>query len=250
MKNSIKHSLMSAVIVVAAATSFAEGSYPVAIMDRPGSLDLGQVEVIGEFDTKPTASAVDPTLSAKVKVGVGKGFQLNLAYDGLNMGNMEVSEVFHVGMRRSLLSVGDYSMSTSFDLPIHFKGQAIQNVRAGLSQGYLFTEGLAISALRGKLVDVKFGPKVELELNVPVELAFQATENVYLELGTNFANLHTQNMKASSYIWTKTPVDFSVTYAFNNIVDVSVKAGFENAQKPKDTFVAGLGVAFRAGDLG
>lgn len=252
MKNIVnKNSIGLLFAILVAGSTVAGEEYPVAISQRPGSLPFGSVEGALDFSTKPVAAQIDPTFGTKVKLGVGGGFQLNLGYDGLNVGNFDASKtVAHVGTRRSLFSAGNYSMSANADLPLYFDGQTVKNMTFGVSNSYSFTDAVSVSALGKKFLDVKFGKKLNLEVNAPVALSFQANENIYLELETKLASASFRKFSEATYIWNETPVDLSVTYAFNNVVDLSVNGGYKrNWTKAENEFTAGVGVAFRAGNL-
>lgn len=252
MKNNLKKNLMSALLVVLTAGAvLAEEAYPVAVLDRPGVLPIGAVEGVVDFNNKGLDLG-HSDVKVKAKVGVGSKIQIDLGYDGAAKGSFEASKLnhtAHVGARASLMSVGSYGNSISFDVPLHFAGQLVENTKIGFTNAYMITNNFAVLALHGDFLDVKYGKKLGLEVNLPVMAAFQASENVYLELGTNLATFNAREFDKSNYIWTKTPVGLGVTYAFNNVIDLSAKVGVEDALNAKKTFNAGVGVAFRAGNL-
>lgn len=256
MKNTMKIKVMSAVIALCGASaSFAQdAAYPVAVLDRPGSLPIGAVE--GAVDFNSEQFDMDKSkVSAKAKFGLGMGTQLTLGYDGVTVKTGKFDDTASVGFRAKLFSVGNYGTSANVNLPVHFNNSIIENVEFGFSNSYAFNNQFVVSALGRNFLDVKFvdkdtkARKLDLEVNVPVVLMFQANENIYLELDTSLANIHTK-FSDSKFIWKKFPVELGVTYAFNNAIDVSVKGGFENALIPTKTFTAGLGVAFRTGNIG
>ena len=83
--------------------------------------------------------------------------------------------------------------------------------------------------------------------HLPIALNFQAGQHVYLSLGTELASWSTAG--ASTYVWEATPLDLKTTFSINNQIDIGVKVGFADVQRPLDTFGGMFNITLRAGAL-
>lgn len=248
-----------AIFLMSAATFAAVSSYPIQIHDRPTALPQGVFQGTMNFKLNKIDDFKQSVLSFGASVGVLDNLQIDLDYDGFKVGQKFAPNTkVRLGAKASLFSVGNWYNSINVQVPFQFKKdqRLLESISLGSSNVYLFTDKLLMLALHDNFLEMKYLKNPEtnkdvarIEVNLPVAVGYQFTDNVWAQASTNLGNIKAMQMKKSKFIWDYTPLDLGLVYSFNNAIDVGINAGFNDVQDFKNTFNASLQVAYRGGNL-
>lgn len=238
---------------------------PIAISARPFTLPMGVFEL--DMDAQGSVAG-DLSSHARIGVGVTDDVQLDVFYGGVDWMNLNPAQSMALGLGVYTGANSVFANMVYFYAPLTFDQDNIAtSVSFAAPTVFGLGAGFSIMALAGDngFINLNFLPSsdadkiaaaegvdpvwtgVNASFHLPIALNFQAGKHVYMSLGTELASWSTTG--ASTYIWEATPVDLKTTFSINNQVDIGLKVGFADVQRPGDTFGGMFSVTFRAGAL-
>lgn len=220
----------------------AKSDYPLQMLERPFTMPKNSFQTGLEFRN----SAVG-IMSAEY--GITDNLQIGLSWDGLVTGETLKPEMsMAVSLGYFLFSTPYASSMAEFKLPFYFESNVLKKASFAFTTSVPLVRGhLGLLLFYDELVALD-GSKENLQasFNFPVRLNWQATEQLYLKLGTSVATLSTTGEHEN--IIDKTPLTFSGLFAVTKSVDLLGSFGFANVQQPKDMVIM-LGISIRGGEL-
>lgn len=247
--------------------------FPVAISARPFTLPMGvfelDVNAKGGWGIDADAGEVVGKLGSRARLGIGvtDDVQLDVYYSGMDWLNMTPSQGMELGLGVFTGANSVFANMVYFLVPLGFDQDNIAT-SIGFAAPTVFGlgAGFSLMALAGDgFIQYRFLPtndadRVAIEeggapvwngmnasFHLPLALKFQAGQSVYMSLETELASWSTTG--THSYVWEKTPLALKSTVSVNNQIDIGLKLGFEDVQKPSETFGGMLSVTLRAGAL-
>lgn len=244
-----------------------ESRYPLRMIDRPGIVPTGIINV--DIDSKLKFVKV-PGTENKVKsvdmgfsstFGIVKGLQGSFGYEGFHFNHLEEGKTettgFSAGKSLSLsakynyLALPGFSAYVSAKLPIYFTDHIIRDFTVGVPVTF-YNSFLAFGGL-GDLFTLTMRKDISAKLDFAAWFGVQVYGNFWAELNTSFGNIYFPNKDGQDKMigtgfWKSLPVDVSLLYGLNPYMDISASAGFGNAIKAEN-FNIGLKITLRAGQL-
>ena len=232
----------------------ANNMFPVAISSRPFTLPAGSFEVATSLGGSLSDKSMGSDL--RLSLGINDDLQLDVTYGGMSWMDVTPTQSMSVGVGYFTYANDFMASMASLSVPLDFGADHVaQSVSFAAFTVFGLGNGFGIHAFYENLVDFHFRPATHgdaewtgmyADFNLPVRLAYQASDEVYLGLSTNLATLHTN--KAQEYIWDVTPIKLAAAYSFSNAVDLGVWVGFTDV-KDANTFNGGIGFSVRGGAL-
>lgn len=225
-----------------------ESRYPMRMMDRPGIVPAGIINV--DIDgTLKDLSAVDVGISGTF--GIVKGLQGSFAYDGLQMNPFEARSSFLLGAKYQYLALPGFSAYINAKLPINIFGHIIREFSVGLPVTF-YTDRLAFGGL-SDLFTVQMRDNVAGMIKFKAWFGIQVVGNLYAELNTSLGQIELKNPDNDARViakglWQVLPLEVSLLYALSPHFDIQAKAGYGDIINLKNLSL-GLTLTIRGGRL-
>ncbi len=220
--------------------------YPLQMLERPFTMPKNAFE--SELLFKNSAVGI---MSANY--GITNDLQLGLSWNGMSTKEVESGKKIVPDMSLSI-NAAYFTFGTRWaagmvtaSMPLHFESNTFQSVS--------FAAPLSIPIVRHHLglflfyydsVVFNWKDGFFAEFNLPLRLNWQATERLYLKLGTNLATLSTNGNH--NHLIKTSPLTLEGLFAVTKNVDILGSFGFPDVQHAEN-MVMMLGVAFRGGAL-
>lgn len=224
-------------------------AYSTSVSQRPFTLPAGVGEVGGKIKLSSDKNAVALDF-VHLSLGVTNDLQLGLSWGGIQFPALSPATSLNVSAGYSLFANDWIASMASLEVPFHFEDQNIRNVSFAMPTVFPIIKGLSIVGFYDSLLNFQFHDRIyKVSVNLPIAVAYQATQNFALDVSTRIAKFDIGALMNQTYIWDSLPVRVKALYAFTNAFDIVGTVGFADAFSPKDTFSVTLGAQFRIGDL-
>ena len=221
----------------------AKSEYPLQMLHRPFTMPKNAFQTSMQF--KNSAVGI---MSAEY--GITHDLELGLEWGGMGTKGQDLQPEMSMAVKLGyfLFSTPYASSMLNFSLPFHFESNVLQKASLSLTTSVPIVRGhLGLLLFYDDLVALDWSKEtLQASFNFPVRLNWQATEQLYLKLGTSVGTLSTTGSHVS--IADKTPLKFETLFAVTKSVDLLGSFGFAAVQKPSDMIFM-LGVSIRGGEL-
>lgn len=220
----------------------AKSDYPLQMLERPFTMPKNSFQTSMQF--KNSAVGI---MSAEY--GITDDLELGFSWGGVATGETLKPETsMAVNLGYFLFSTPYVSSMASFSLPFHFESNVLKKASFAFTTSVPIVRGhLGLLLFYDDLIALDWSKDtLQASFNFPVRLNWQATQQLYLKLGTSAGTLTTTGVHKSMV--DAAPLTFSVLYAVTKSVDLLGSFGFAAVQKPTDAVMM-LGISIRGGDL-
>ena len=214
--------------------------YPLPMLQRPFTMPKNSFESSIQF--KNSAVGVLST-----DYGITDDFQLGLSWAGMSTNRLDPAMQMSINAGYFTFANNWIANMVVASLPLYFEKNALHAFALSAPTAVPIIRGhLGLLLFYDDLVALDWENGFVAKFNFPLRLNWQATDRLFLRLGTNLATLSTNG--EHNHLFKTSPLTLSGLFAVTKNVDILGSFGFPNLQKPTD-MVMMLGVAFRGGAL-
>jgi len=232
---------------------FTKAKYPISLVDRPLSLVKGMLELngtitrasvtIGENSASATGLAINGAFGITDKAWVRTGTGLGLDPD------VEWWESVSLGGGFLAYDTAKLDIAGTVGTNLDLSGGEDTDVMSSISLGALtrFNINPQLAAYFGySLLHVRFADPSAVDLDINAELGFQATDNLFMSIATQFVSIAVSGeFNETSSFGDFIPVTLSGGYAVSNMLDAYFRLWTWDLSEAGDLWTMAGGVAVR-----